>query len=122
MISDMKLDSNSKVLITANRHRLAELLAKGLQRKNWMTVIASDYNKLLHLLNHNHFQLLILDLDGLGEIGFTLLTQLQQKSCQIPVLILTSYEELGDRANQQFENVVNVFIKPFKIQDLLRFG
>jgi len=120
MMSNSRLEPTPTALITANRLSLATLIAKGLQRQHWSAVIVDEGGEILELLDSQPFQLLVLDLDWLGELGLGLLTQLQHAKCPTPVLVMTSYEELGDRAREAFDSALTVLIKPFKIQDIVQ--
>lgn len=120
MLNPKSSYSIPKALVTANRRDLATLIAKGLERQQWQVAIANEKAEILDLISQHKFQLMIIDLDGSEQQNLDLLRQLQQQQCEIPVLILTSYEEHGDRACQLFSAVHKVLIKPFRIQDIIQ--
>lgn len=109
----------NRVLITANRLRLAELLEKGLQQHGWLTLIVNDVQELWNLANSTDCQCLILDLDLLYESGVLAVDQLLQREWNLPILAITSAEELGDRAFRQLGTVMDVLVKPFRMHELL---
>jgi DNA-binding response OmpR family regulator len=73
------------------------LLEKGLQAKGFATAIASDGYEALELVQHEDFDLLILDLGLPGKDGLTVLRELRNQDERLPVIILSARNDVRDK-------------------------
>lgn len=108
-----------KVLVTAERWQLAFLLEKCLWRQGLGTVTATNSNEIMQMVTSEGIDLIILDLDLLGEAALTVLQEIHCCQAQLPILILTRFDELGDRAIKLINHLGDVLPLPFTTQELI---
>lgn len=111
--------SMSRILIVEDEPRLAQFIEKGLKKQGFVTFIANNGQKALSITQNEQFDLILLDL-GLPIIdGWTFLETLRNKGNQIPVLIMTAWDQAETRNKGKAFNVKKYIDKPFHFQDLL---
>lgn len=108
-----------RILITEDEPRIATLLEKGLKAKGFTTAIASDGYEALELVQHEDFDLLILDLGLPGKDGLTVLRELRNHDEQLPVIILSARNDVRDKAIGLSNGANDYMTKPFRFQELL---
>ncbi|MDJ0578807.1 response regulator [Crocosphaera sp.] len=107
------------ILIVEDEPRLAQFIEKGLKKQGFVTFIANNGQKALSMTQNKEFDLILLDL-GLPVIdGWTFLEILRNKGNQIPVLIMTAWDQEETRSKGQAFNVKKYIEKPFRFRDLL---
>ena len=109
----------NRILITEDEPRIATLLEKGLQAKGFATAIASDGYEALQLVQHEDFDLLILDLGLPGKDGLTVLRELRNQDERLPVIILSARNDVRDKATGLSNGANDYMTKPFRFQELL---
>ena len=70
------------------------------------------------LLQHQTFDLLILDINLPGKSGFQLLKQQREAGSEIPILILTARAEIDDRVSALDLGADDYIVKPFDFREL----
>ncbi|GAB4378283.1 MAG: hypothetical protein Kow00121_29740 [Elainellaceae cyanobacterium] len=108
----------SKILITAERWQLVALLEKALQRQGWETIIAKSQHEIIPLINREPIALAILELDLLGKDYLHVLRDMRHYQRQIPVLLISKFDELGDRATRFMNGMAEALPNPFKVNEL----
>jgi len=71
------------------------------------------------ILSSVNFSLVVLDINMPGEDGFTFLTRLRQRHCNIPVLILSGRGHEMDRVEGLDMGADDYLVKPFSPRELL---
>lgn len=103
------------ILIAEDEPRIASFVAKGLQKNGFKAVVASDGEQAVLMIQEQEFDLLLLDLGLPIKDGWTVLNELKEQGCQMPVIIVTAWD--GIKNNQEGYDYVT---KPFRFQDLLK--
>jgi DNA-binding response OmpR family regulator len=109
----------SRILIVEDEARIASFLRKGLQASGFVTEVAADGGQALRLLRSREFDLMVLDL-GLPDMdGFDLLDELRRVDQQLPVVILTARDSVGDTVAGLEGGADDYLTKPFSFEELL---
>lgn len=104
----------SNILIAEDESRIASFLEKGLRKNGFTTVIATNGEEALQMIQNNGFDLLLLDL-GLPVIdGWTVLKKLRDGGCQIPIIVVSAYNNVDKDSG-----MTDYIAKPFRFQQLL---
>jgi two-component system copper resistance phosphate regulon response regulator CusR len=109
----------SRILIVEDEARIASFLRKGLTASGFTIEVAADGGQALRLLRSRGFDLMVLDL-GLPDMdGFDLLDELRQVDQQLPVVILTARDSVGDTVAGLEGGADDYLTKPFSFEELL---
>ncbi|MBE9160595.1 hypothetical protein IQ265_27795 [Nodosilinea sp. LEGE 06152] len=106
-----------RVLVTANRLRLAALLEKGLQLQGWTTSFAINYSAVIDAIGQVHTDLVLVDADFFQADTSSLVSIIQQR--QLPLILLAEDYQVGNHDLRTFAPPENIFIKPFSTRYLI---
>jgi two-component system copper resistance phosphate regulon response regulator CusR len=109
----------SRILIAEDEGRIASFLEKGLRANGFSTDVAADGEEALRLARSGRFDLLILDLGLPGKDGFEVLHELRDAGQQLPVVILTARDSVGDTVAGLEGGADDYITKPFSFDELL---
>ena len=109
----------SRILIAEDEGRIASFLEKGLRANGFSVDVVSDGEEALRLGRSGRFDLLILDLGLPGKHGFDVLRELRQEGRQLPVVILTARDSVGDTVAGLEGGADDYITKPFRFEELL---
>jgi two-component system, OmpR family, copper resistance phosphate regulon response regulator CusR len=109
----------SRILIAEDEVRIASFLEKGLRANGFSTEVVSDGEEALRLARSGRFDLLVLDLGLPGRDGFEVLRELRQEGGQLPVVILTARDSVGDTVAGLEGGADDYITKPFRFEELL---
>ena len=109
----------SRILIAEDEGRIASFLEKGLRANGFSTDVVSDGEEALGLARSGRFDLLILDLGLPGKDGFEVLRELRGAGQQLPVVILTARDSVGDTVAGLEGGADDYITKPFSFDELL---
>jgi two-component system copper resistance phosphate regulon response regulator CusR len=109
----------SRILIAEDEARIASFLEKGLRANGFSTEVAVEGEEALRLARSGNFDLLILDLGLPGKDGFDVLRELRQEGRQLPVVILTARNSVGDTVAGLEGGADDYITKPFRFEELL---
>lgn len=108
------------ILIVEDENSLSNYLSKELNFEDFDTLIAHDGVEALHLYekNKNKLLLILLDLmlpklDGMGVLRRI------RKHDQIPVIVMTARDYIGDKVSGLDSGADDYITKPFEIEELL---
>jgi DNA-binding response OmpR family regulator len=109
----------STILIAEEEERISSFLERGLTANGFTTEVAESGDEALRLALSGRFDLVILDL-GLPKMdGLEVLHRLRQVNEELPVIILTAREDVGNTV-AGFEGGADDYVtKPFRFQELL---
>ncbi|MFA6429174.1 MAG: response regulator [Patescibacteria group bacterium] len=85
-----------KILVTEDEKPLAKALELKLLREGYDVTVAHDGEQALSLLEHEKFDLVLLDLVMPKIDGFGVLTALQDRKSKTPVIVLTNLAQAED--------------------------
>jgi DNA-binding response OmpR family regulator len=108
-----------RVLIIEDEKKVARALRDGLEAEHYDVRIASTGEDGFFLLNHEPFDLVILDLMLPGRDGLEVLATLRKRKLDTPVLILTAKDTVDDRVHGLDVGADDYLVKPFAFSELL---
>ncbi len=107
------------VLLVEDHHDIAEMVTAYLERRGFNIDYAADGITGLHLAVSNVYDAIILDLLLPGLDGMELCQKLRTEARQdVPVLMLTARDTLGDKIQGLDAGADDYMIKPFAVQEL----
>lgn len=106
-----------RILIIEDNRRLAESI-RDILKHGYDCDICEDGCQGASMLPAGGYDAAILDLMLPGKDGITLLKEVRQKGCFVPVLILTAKSELEDRVLGLESGADYYLTKPFDMQEL----
>jgi DNA-binding response OmpR family regulator len=108
-----------RVLVVEDEKKVAKALREGLEAERYEVRIASTGEEGFFLVNHETFDLVLLDLMLPRRDGIEVLTTLRKRSLQTPVLILTAKDTVDDRVHGLDSGADDYLVKPFAVPELL---
>ena len=108
-----------RVLIIEDERKVAKALRDGLEAEQYEVSVASTGEEGFFLLNHESFDLVVLDLMLPRRDGIEVLTTLRKRGVQTPVLILTAKDTVEDRVGGLDSGADDYLVKPFAFPELL---
>jgi DNA-binding response OmpR family regulator len=109
----------NRILIVEDEQRLARFLMKGLRSHGFVPTAVEDGETALRVLRVDEFDLVVLDL-GLPDMdGREVLGELRRAGAQVPVVILTARDDVGDKVAGLERGADDYVTKPFKFEELL---
>ncbi len=109
----------NRILIAEDETRIASFLEKGLRANGFTTTVVGDGESAYHYALSGGFDLLVLDIGLPKSDGFTVLRQLREARCAMPVVILTARDSVGDTVAGLEGGADDYMSKPFRFEELL---
>ena len=107
-----------RILLVEDDLSLGETLQSWLQLDGYAVDWVQRGDEASTALKLHHYDAVLLD-RGLPQLsGDTLLEQLRQRGCQIPVLMITARDTLTDRVNGLDLGADDYLVKPFDLEEL----
>ena len=108
-----------RVLIVEDEKKVAKALREGLEAEHYDVRVACTGEEGFFLVNHESFDLVVLDLMLPRRDGLEVLTTLRKRGLQTPVLILTAKDTIDDRVHGLDSGADEYLVKPSEFPDLL---
>ncbi|MCS6899286.1 MAG: sigma-54 dependent transcriptional regulator [Myxococcales bacterium] len=108
------------VLIIDDEQEICELLAIRLEHNSYRVTAANNGSSGLSVLEREHVDAMILDLRLGEENGLNVLSEVQQRSPDIPVVILTAHGTIDTAVEAMKRGAYGFLTKPFHDHDLLQ--
>jgi two-component system copper resistance phosphate regulon response regulator CusR len=108
-----------RVLIVEDERKVAKALREGLEAEHYTVRVASTGEEGFFLVNHEAFDVVVLDLMLPRRDGLEVLTTLRRRGLQTPVLILTAKDTVDDRVRGLDSGADDYLVKPFAFPELL---
>ena len=96
-----------------------QTLGRSLQRRGTVVASAHDSATALHTLQHNSFDLILLDLNLDGESGLKLLQQILTLQPDARVVMLTAYASVATAVDAIKRGAENYLCKPVTANDIV---
>lgn len=109
----------ARILIVEDEQRIASFVAKGLRADGHLTTIVADGHAGLDRALSGDFDLVVLDIGLPGIDGFEVLDQLRAHGSQVPVIVLTARDSVGDTVSALEGGADDYMPKPFRFAELL---
>jgi len=111
--------STVRVLIVEDERKVAKALRDGLEAEHYDVRVASTGEEGFFLVNHESFDLVVLDLMLPRRDGLEVLATLRKRGLRTPVLILTAKDTVDDRVHGLDVGADDYLVKPFAFPELL---
>lgn len=108
-----------RILLVEDDHRLANLVAARLKREGYDAVPCFTGEEGLELASSGEFDLAAVDVMLPGIDGVTLTKTLRDAGIQIPVIMLTARDTVGDKVEGLRAGADDYLVKPFAFAELL---
>ena len=108
-----------RVLIVEDERKVAKALRDGLEAEHYDVRVASTGEEGFFLVNHESFDLVVLDLMLPRRDGLEVLATLRKRGLHTPVLILTAKDTVDDRVHGLDVGADDYLVKPFAFSELL---
>ena len=108
-----------RILVVEDNRKVAKALREGLQAEHYDVRVASNGEEGFFLVNHETFDVVLLDLMLPRRDGIEVLTTLRKRGLQTPVLILTAKDTVEDRVHGLDLGADDYLVKPFAFPELL---
>lgn len=109
----------ARILIVEDEERIATFLDKGLRAEGHRTTIAGDGETGLDLALQGDVDLIVLDIGLPGMDGFAVLEHLRSQGSDVPVIVLTARDSVGDTVSALEGGADDYMSKPFRFAELL---
>jgi DNA-binding response OmpR family regulator len=106
-------------LIVEDERKVAKALRDGLEAEHYDVRVASTGEEGFFLVNHESFDLVVLDLMLPRRDGLEVLATLRKRRLHTPVLILTAKDTVDDRVHGLDVGADDYLVKPFAFPELL---
>jgi DNA-binding response OmpR family regulator len=107
------------ILIVEDEQRIAAFVSKGLRADGYLTTSVADGRDGLEHALSGAFDLVVLDIGLPGIDGFEVLDQLRSRGSQLPVIVLTARDSVGDTVSALEGGADDYMPKPFRFAELL---
>ena len=108
-----------RILVVEDDRKVAKALREGLQAEHYDVRVASNGEEGFFLVNHETFDVVLLDLMLPRRDGIEVLTTLRKRGLQTPVLILTAKDTVEDRVHGLDLGADDYLVKPFAFPELV---
>jgi DNA-binding response OmpR family regulator len=109
----------ARILIVEDEQRIASFVSKGLRSDGHVTTNVADGREGLDHALSGDFDLVVLDIGLPGMDGFDLLEQLRSQGSNVPVIVLTARDSVGDTVSALEGGADDYMPKPFRFAELL---
>jgi len=107
------------ILVVEDSTRMAQALRKGLTEESYAVDVAADGPTGLHMARSGEFDLVLLDINLPGMDGFEVIRKLRRSRSDVPVIMVTARDDLGDRIEGLDSGADDYLTKPFAFEELL---
>ena len=108
------------VLVVEDDLDLCEALCDTLEIEGYQVLYANNGTEALSQLAKNNFRLVVSDIQMPVMDGFQLLSNMQQKHPEIPVLLMTAYGTVPKAVEAMQSGAADYLIKPFEASTLVK--
>src|SRR3989475_10725362 len=107
-----------RILVVEDEAKVARSLQEGLEREEYIVVVARTGEEGFYVVSAEEFDLVILDLMLPGRDGLQVLSTLRKRGLMTPVLILTARDAIEDRVHGLDKGADDYLVKPFAFPEL----
>lgn len=108
-----------RILVVEDEEELANILKRGLEEHRYAVDLAFDGDDGQALAEMEPYDLVVLDVMLPGRDGFDVCRRLRAQGRNMPVLMLTARDAVGDRVMGLDSGADDYLTKPFAFQELL---
>jgi DNA-binding response OmpR family regulator len=108
-----------RLLLAEDDARISHFVTKGLQENSYAVDVVANGNDAVYQAEINDYDLVILDVMLPGQDGFAICRALRGLGKQMPILMLTARDGVGDRITGLDAGADDYLTKPFEFGELL---
>jgi two-component system alkaline phosphatase synthesis response regulator PhoP len=109
----------SNILLVEDELHLHEALKLNLEMEGYEVTSAFEGPRALHLIQHSHFDLIILDVMLPGLDGFSIIETVRLNNIETPILVLSAKNTSINRVQGLKLGADDYLTKPFNLEELL---
>src|ERR1700710_2038237 len=113
MFTFLVLNQSMNVLVIEDDKRIAGVLQQSLTEDGHNVFLSHRGDEGIDLIDHEHFDLVVLDVMLPAIDGFTILTRVRAKRLSIPILLLTARGDMSDMVRGLDLGADDYLTKPF---------
>jgi two-component system, OmpR family, response regulator NblR len=110
---------NNSILLVENELILGEKIGSDLAKAGYQTSIAIDAKTGFEQAKRLHPALVAIDRSLVGDSALTLVTQLREIGCVVPILLLMAQDTVADRVACLQSGADDYFLKPYHAPNFL---
>lgn len=110
---------NPSILLVDDESRIADTLSFGLTENGYDATVAYDGETGYHMFRHEHFDLLVLDINLPGLNGYELCKRIRMENSKVPIIMLTALSALEDKIEGYDAGADDYLVKPFEFRELM---
>ncbi|HKX73202.1 MAG TPA: response regulator transcription factor [Candidatus Saccharimonadales bacterium] len=108
-----------RVLIVEDERKIANALKRGLEQESFAVDVSFDGDDGLAMALDEPYDVIVLDRMLPGTDGLSLCKQVREAGKQVPIIMLTAKDAIGDRVAGLNSGADDYLIKPFAFEELL---
>lgn len=108
-----------RILLVEDEKKIANFIERGLKEEHYTVDVAYDGEKGLFLADVNPYDLMILDIMLPGKDGIAICKELRKKKKDVPILMLTAKDKVGDKVLGLDAGADDYLTKPFAFEEFL---
>lgn len=108
-----------RILLVEDEKKIADSLKLGLSEHNYDTTVAYDGMEGYEKFQSGNFDLIILDINLPRLNGYQLCRKIREKNPDVPVIMLTAMNAIGDKVEGFDSGADDYIVKPFDFKELL---
>ena len=112
------MDDKRRLLVVDDEHAIAELLSRHLEREGYRVSVAFDGDEALETLQKATFDVVLTDIRMPGRDGIALLEASKQLDSTLPVIVLTSMNDVDTAVRALRLGADDYILKPFTLDAL----
>jgi two-component system response regulator AtoC len=118
MMTDNELDEIQRVLVVDDEPVVRNGIQRALENRRMSTKLASRGQEALDLLEHQSFDLVLLDIRLPDMDGVAVLRQIRLRSPETAVIMITGYPTIDSAVHCIKLGALDYLVKPFRLDDL----
>ena len=107
------------ICLVEDEQKVAAFICKGLEEHGYGVKTVGDGTAAQNILQHEQFDLLILDVMLPDTSGIELCRHIREKDSDIPILMLTALNQVHDKVSGLKAGADDYLVKPFHFSELL---
>ncbi len=108
-----------RILLVEDEENIRETLQLNLELEDYEVVAVDNGKEVLRIFQHQHFDLILLDI-MLPEVdGLQLCEQIRLQNMEIPIIFLTAKDTTADKIQGLKKGADDYITKPFHLEELL---
>lgn len=108
-----------RILLVEDEKKIASFIKRGLKEEHYVVDIAPNGEEALFLTEVNLYDLIILDIMLPGKDGISICQELRNKGIDVPILMLTAKDKIGERVLGLDSGADDYLTKPFSFDEFL---